>query len=132
VSCLHNKWNFDEHGRPYLDNECKATIIISSSETNTQQTIPHLYNYVSIQYLGVSSAPNGNQNIQFQVSFNIVKKAVKILFSTTFYHTQAKLCIKEYVNQKLYYPFPQCIIFFQTIYENQQGIYTTSHILHGI
>ena len=27
------KWNFDEQGIPYLDNNCKATIHISSSET---------------------------------------------------------------------------------------------------
>ena len=59
------KWNFDEQGIPYLDNNCKATINISSSETKKQKIIPHLSNQVPFKYLGVSSAPNSNQNIQF-------------------------------------------------------------------
>ena len=29
------KWNFDEQGLPYLDNNYEATIHISSSETKT-------------------------------------------------------------------------------------------------
>ena len=100
------QWNFDEQGIPYLDNNCKSTIIISSSETKTQQKIPNLYNHVPFQYLGVSSDQNGNQNVQFQESLNIAKKAARILCSTTFYHTQAKLYTNVYVNQNLYYPFP--------------------------
>ena len=76
------QWNFDEQGIPYLDNNCKSTIIISSSETKTQQKIPNLYNHVPFQYLGVSSDQNGNQNVQFQESLNIAKKAARILCST--------------------------------------------------
>ena len=94
------KWNFDEQGIPYLDNNCKVTIHISSSETKTQQIIPYLSNHVPFKYLGVSS------DIQFQESLHIAKKVARILSSTNFYHTQAKLYTNAYVNQKKYYPFP--------------------------
>ena len=100
------KWNFDEQEILYLDRNFEATIIISSSETNTHQTIPQLYNHVPFQYLGFRSAPNSNHKIQFQESLNIAKKATRILSLTTFYHTQATLYTNGYVNQKLYYPFP--------------------------
>ena len=126
------KWNFNEQGIPYLDNNFKATIFISSSDTKTQQTLPHLSNHIHFKYLGASSAPNDNQNIQFQESLNNAKKAATILSSTTFYHTQAKLYTNAYVNQNLYCPFPSVSFFFQIIFENQQDIYPKSRILHGI
>ena len=52
------EWDFDKHGITFLKENTPSSITIQSSETKTNQRIPHLPNNLSFKYLWVHTSPN--------------------------------------------------------------------------
>ena len=104
MRCIHNKMELRWTRNTLLRQQLQSNYSYIIFGNKRQQTIPHLSNHVPFKYLGISSAPNDNQNIQFHESLDIAQKATGVLFSTNFYHTQAKLYTNAYVIRNLYYP----------------------------
>ena len=104
------KWKFDEQGIPYLDNNYKATIHISSSETKTKQTIPHLSNHVlsntqeSVQLRMVTRTSNSRSHLTLYKRWQEFYPRLTFIILNLSY-TPMHVLIKSYITLSPVYHF---------------------------
>ena len=58
-----------------------------------------------MEYLGIKSAPSGNQELQFHSSITTAKLGARTLDTNPFGRYHAKFYFNTHLNPKLYYPF---------------------------
>ena len=98
------EWDFDKHGIIFLKENTPSSITIQSSETKTNQRIPHLPNNIPFKYFWVHTSPNICQNKQSYITFKTAQDDVRILSSKYFTHFQSRIYLNNHYNMKLYFP----------------------------
>ena len=98
-------WDFTSSGIPFISTKTNTnTIDIQSSSDNKLRSINNLTINEICTYLGVTSAPDGNQQHQFKVILKNAKTGAFIISSNPFNHNQAFLYFISYLLPKLTSP----------------------------
>ena len=100
------EWIFHDDGRVILAPMPEIEFFtITSSFDKSHNAIKLLSNNECMKYLGIQSAPSGNQDSQFHPSITTAKLSARTLDTNPFGRYHAKLYLNTHLNPKLYYPF---------------------------
>ena len=100
------EWTFHDDGRvilaPMSDVE---PFTITSSFDKSHYVMTLLSNNECMKYLGIQSAPSGNQDSQFHSSITTAKLGARTLDTNPFGRYHAKLYLNTHLNPKIYFLF---------------------------
>ena len=126
-------WDFTPSGIPFISTKPNNnTIDIKSSSDKKQRTIHNLTIHETWKYLGVTSAPDGNQNHQFKVILKNAQTGAFIITSNPFQSSSSISLLHIPSTSQANIPTNQCSSYNKTIQQNRRWIPPKCHSSNGI